>query len=73
MSGDGVKGRGINGRGPRSGKAPVYAAKAREADATSTLPVWGWGKLCPQPLPRGERGVWGGAPWTVLFALSLRC
>lgn len=43
MSEGGVKGRGINGRGPRSGSVPVYAAKALDADAAANAPgCWGW-------------------------------
>ena len=54
--------RGINGRGPRSGRATVYAAKALDAGAAVTLSGEGWGNSLHHPLPRGERGVRGGAP-----------
>lgn len=58
MSGDGVKGRGINGRGPRSGRAPVYAAKALEADATFMLRGMGLGEILPPtPATRRARGL----------------
>lgn len=54
--------RGINGRGPRSGRATVYAAKALDADAAATLSWLGVRQLLPRPLPRGERGVAGQRP-----------
>lgn len=45
----GVKGRGINGRGPRSGRVPVYAAKALDADVATMLPAAGVGWFLTRP------------------------
>ena len=49
MSEGGVKGRGINGRGPRSGSVPVYAAKALDADVATTLLAAGVGWFLTHP------------------------
>lgn len=44
------------------GRAPVYAAKALDADAVTDAPgCWG-GVLNPPRPPHGECGVWGRAP-----------
>ena len=58
--------RGINGRGPRSGRVTVYAAKALDAGVAVTLCGEGWGNSLHHPLPRGERGDRGGAPSVAL-------
>ncbi len=63
MSGSGVKGRGINGRGPRGGRAPVYAAKALDADGATNAPgCWGGLVFNPPRLPHVECGGLGAAP-----------
>ena len=49
MSEGGVKGRGINGRGPRSGSVPVYAAKALDADVATKLLAAGVGWFLTHP------------------------
>jgi hypothetical protein len=49
--------RGINGRGPRSGRATVYAAKALDADEASTLRgLWVGALKAPTPATRRARG-----------------
>ena len=60
MAAGGVKGRGINGGDPLSGEAAVYAAKALDPVAATTLCDGAGLDSTPHPLPRGERGVWGG-------------
>ena len=71
-SGGGVKGRGINGRGPRSGRAPVYAAKALDADVATTLPAAGVGWFLTRPgCPTASAGF-GAEPQGLGSAISRR-
>jgi hypothetical protein len=66
----GVKGRGINGRDPRGGRAPVYAAKALDADLATTLPAAGVGWSLTRPgCPTASAGF-GAEPQGLVSATS---
>lgn len=66
MSEGGVKGRGINGRGPRSGSVPVYAAKALDADVATKLLAAGVGWFLTHPGCLTASAGFGAAPQGVL-------
>ncbi len=72
MSEGGVKGRGINGRGPRSGSVPVYAAKALDADVATTLPAAGVGWFLNHPGCLTASAGFGAAPQGLGAAISRR-
>ena len=69
----GVKGRGINGRGPRSGRVPVYAAKALDADVATMLPAAGVGWFLTRPGCLTASAGFGAEPQGLGLFRVVRC